>query len=101
MRPSPFVIFLLLTASAFGQGNASAQAQSPAQSSSPQKPAPRILMWTPPERTVPPFGSQIRKAVSEVRESCKDRGGRVGTYAGTGFIVAYHDPRLGADQNFD
>jgi len=58
-------------------------------------------MWTPPERTVPPFGSQIRKAVSEVRESCKDRGGRVGTYAGTGFIVAYHDPRLGADQNFD
>jgi hypothetical protein len=98
MRCSPFVVFLLLVASAFGQGNA--QAQSPAQSNSPQKPAPRILMWTPPEHNVPPFGSQIRKAVSEVRESCKNRSGKVGTYAGTGFIVAYHDPRLGADQSF-
>ena len=101
MRLRPFAVLLLLSASAFGQGNAPAPSQSPAQSSSPQKPAPRILMWTPPEHTVVPFGSQIRKAVSEVRESCKDKDGKIGTYAGTGFIVAYHDPRLAADQNFD
>ncbi|MGA7081465.1 MAG: hypothetical protein WBQ43_14095 [Terriglobales bacterium] len=58
-------------------------------------------MWTPPEHTVAPFGSQIRKAVSELRESCKDKDGKVANYAGTGFIVAYHDPRLTVGQSFN
>ena len=71
------------------------------QQAPPPKPGARILTWTPPERTVAPFGSQIRKAVSEIREQCKDKNGKVETYAGTGFIIAYHDPRLNPDQNFD
>jgi hypothetical protein len=58
-------------------------------------------MWTPPERPVPPFGSQVRKGVVVVRESCKDQDGNVWSSSGTGFVVAYHDPRLPAGQDFD
>ena len=97
MRRLSLVVSLLFVASAFGQS----QGNTPAPQTPPQKPGPRILTWTPPEHPTPPFGSIIRKAVSEVRESCKDKDGRVATYAGTGFVVAYHDPRLTGDQAFD
>jgi hypothetical protein len=59
------------------------------------------MTWTPPEHPSPPFGSVIRKAVSVVRESCRDKDGKLWNASGTGFIVTYHDPRLVADQNFD
>lgn len=37
-----------------------------------------------------------------MRETCRDGDGKLWESSGTGFIVAYHDPRLGqADQSFD
>ncbi|MGB8064496.1 MAG: hypothetical protein WCF26_21585 [Candidatus Sulfotelmatobacter sp.] len=105
MRHSPLVVlFVLILASNLGQAQNSSPPQSNApstQQSAPPKQGGRILTWTPPEQTFPPFGSQIRKAVSEIRMLCKGKDGKVRTYAGTGFIVAYHDPRLNAEQNFD
>jgi hypothetical protein len=94
MRPFPLVISIALIASALGH----AQSSSPA----PQKPAPQIMTWTPPEHASPPFGSEIRKIVFVVREQCRDGDGTVWQSSGTGFIVAYHDPRLRApDENFE
>src|ERR1700689_1036385 len=105
MRHSPLVVlFVLILASTISQAQNVPPPQSnapSAQQSAPPKQAARILTWTPPKQTSPPFGSQIRKAVSEIRLSCKGKDGKVGTYAGTGFIVPYHDPRLSPDQIFD
>ncbi len=98
MRHSPLVVSVLLIASAL----APAQTSSPAPQTPPQKPGPRIMTWTPPEHPLPPFGSEIRKAVLVVRETCRDAGGKLWQSSGTGFIVAYHDPRIGEpDQSFD
>ena len=106
MRHSPFVVlhsFVLVLASTFNWAQVPAPATNApnTQQSPPPRQGAQILTWIPPEHTNPPFGSQIRKAVLEIREQCKDKDGKVGTYAGTGFIMAYHDPRLNADQNFD
>jgi hypothetical protein len=105
MRRSPLVVllsFVLVLASAFSWAQvATPSANAPNTQQSPPPKQGRILTWIPPDHTYPPFGSQIRKAVLEIREQCKDKDGNVGTYAGTGFIMTYHDPRLNADQNFD
>ena len=91
-------VSLILVASAFCQS----QGNTPPPRTPPPKPAPQILTWTPPEHPMPPFGSVIRKAVSVVREKCRDDDGAIWDASGTGFIVAYHDPRLTqADGMFD
>jgi Trypsin-like peptidase domain len=92
-----FRLLFLLFAFAF----ALAQGNPPPDNPAPKKPQPQILMWTPPEHPSPPFGSVLRKVVSVVRESCKDADGKIQTTSGTGFIVAYHDPRLAPDLMFD
>jgi hypothetical protein len=79
-----------------------AQEKTSAPQNPPKKSGAQILTWTPPEHPMPPFGSQIRKAVYVVRERCKDEDGKLWDSSGTGFIMAYHDPRLTeAAQNFD
>lgn len=98
MRQFPLVVSILLAASALGQ----VQSTSPAPQSPPQKPIPRIMTWTPPEHPSPPFGSEIRKAVLVVRERCRSGDGKLWESSGTGFIVAYHDPRITEpERNFD
>src|SRR5579863_1332094 len=104
MRHSPLVVLLsflpfLASAASLAQVRLPSADGPSSQQSPPPKQGGRILTWTPPDHTYPPFGSQIRKAVLEIREQCKDKDGNVGTYAGTGFIMVYHDPRLHADQN--
>lgn len=101
MRHSPLAVALLLIASASGQSqNDAATPQNPQPT-----PGPKMLVWTPPDHPVPPFGSQIRKAVDVVRLICatKDKDGKDQTVqlSGTGFIVAYRDPRLQGDLFFD
>jgi hypothetical protein len=60
------------------------------------------MTWTPPEHPSPPFGSEIRKAVLVVRETCRDGDGKLWESSGTGFIVAYHDPRTREpNENFE
>ena len=100
MPHSFVVLFLLILMPALNVCNAQTTTTSAPGQAPQQKQGPRILTWTPPEQTNPPFGSQIRKAVSEIRASCKNKDGKVDTYAGTGFIVVYHDPRLPAEQSF-
>jgi hypothetical protein len=98
MSRSPLAVWFLLITSAFCQS----QGNTPPPQTPAQKPAPMILTWTPPEHPMPPFGSVIRKAVSVVREKCRDDNGAIWDASGTGFIVAYHDPRLTqADVMFD
>ena len=96
MRHSLLTAILLLMASAFGQSQGSTPT-----TQNPQKPQPHIMTWTPPEHPSPPFGSEIRKAVFVLRETCRDKDGNLWNSSGTGFIAAYHDPRLTPDLNFE
>jgi hypothetical protein len=97
MRRSPLAISLLFIASAFGQS----QDNTPSPPNPPPTHQPHIMTWIPPDHPSPPFGSMIRKTVLVVRETCKGKDGTVWSSSGTGFIVAYHDPRLAADSMFD
>jgi hypothetical protein len=47
------------------------------------------------------MGAMLRKAVLVIHLSCKDRDGKLWDVTGTGFTVAYSDPRLPSDQHFD
>ncbi len=58
-----------------------------------------IVTVTPPKTFTPPFASQIRKSVVFIQVSCK-RGDQVVTETGTGFFLAYPDPRLQSGQTF-
>ena len=59
----------------------------------------QILTLKKPDRSVPPFGVQLKRAVVNVELRCKD-GNLLVLAAGTGFLVAYTDPRLLKGQSF-
>jgi hypothetical protein len=60
----------------------------------------RILTWTPPEHLDPPFPTQLRKMAVVIQLMCKSSIGAPLSARGTGFTVAYLDPRLPKDLSF-
>ena len=62
---------------------------------------PKLITMNLPDHPGPPVGTQLKKAVAIVDVSCKDANGKLWPTSGTGFTVAYHDPRVPKDQHFD
>jgi len=56
--------------------------------------AQKILTWDPPEHPDPPFPTQLRKMPIVIQLTCKNHDGALASGRGTGFVVAYLDPRL-------
>src|SRR5271157_3328083 len=62
--------------------------------------AQEILTRKKPDPSVPPFGVMLKRSVVNVELQCKE-GNSLVSGAGTGFLVAYADPRLPKDSFFD
>jgi Trypsin-like peptidase domain len=60
----------------------------------------QILMRKKPDPSVPPFGVILKRSVVNVELKCK-QGNLLISGAGTGFLVAYTDPRLPKDTFFE
>jgi S1-C subfamily serine protease len=58
-----------------------------------------ILYLKKPDPSVPPFGVILKRSVVNVELQCKEGNSSV-SGGGTGFVVAYTDPRLPKDQFF-
>ena len=59
----------------------------------PRAEAQAILVVHKPDPSVPPFGVELKRTVVNVELQCKE-GNSLVSGAGTGFLVAYTDPRL-------
>jgi len=59
-----------------------------------------VLFVQKPDPSVPPFGVQLRRSVVNVELQCKE-GNLLISENGTGFVVAYPDPRLPKGSGFD
>jgi hypothetical protein len=99
LRQSQVVLLVLFfTLSALAQTSEAP----PAQDQQKKIPAGSVIVYEPPANpSAAPFGSQLRKAVSVIREDCKDDTGQLWSASGTAFIVAYRDPRLPEGQLYD
>jgi S1-C subfamily serine protease len=62
--------------------------------------AQEILVHKKPDPSVPPTGVMLKRTVVNVEVQCKD-GGLLVSGAGTGFLVAYTDPRLPKETFFE
>ena len=65
-----------------------------------QDEAPRLITMTIPKHPDPPFATQLRKIVMVIEPTCKV-GETSEQFAGTGFIVAYEDPRAPKGSQFN
>jgi hypothetical protein len=54
----------------------------------------QILSWNLPEHPDPPFATQLRKMPVVIQMTCKGHDRKLFSGKGTGFIVAYVDPRV-------
>ncbi len=59
-----------------------------------------ILTYQKPDPSKPPFGVMLKRSVVNVELKCKDGASTISA-AGTGFIVAYGDPRIPKGSYFD
>ena len=58
-----------------------------------------ILTYKKPDPSVPPFGVMLKRSVVNVEMQCKE-GNLLVAAAGTGFLIAYTDPRLPKGSSF-
>lgn len=61
--------------------------------------AQQLLVYKKPDPSTVPFGAQLKRAAVQIELRCKE-GDSMLSGGGTGFIVAYLDPRLPKDQYF-
>ncbi len=60
----------------------------------------RVLTFSKPDPSVPPFAVTLKKSVLDIEASCKDGQNQIAA-AGTAFLVAVSDPRLPKNIYFD
>ncbi len=82
MRHASWILALFAMTFGFGRGSGS------------------LLTWSLPEHPDPPFATQLRKMPVVIQITCKGRDGKMFSGRGTGFTVAYVNPRLPSGSYF-